>query len=78
VNLARAALALALATLAACNPADSDGGPEGATLGERRALDQAAEMIDQRRAPPDRAEEGDAEEAGAGPGEAEDGADGRE
>ena len=47
-------LALApLALLAACGPSDSDPGPGGVTVGEAKALDEAAEMLDQRRLPPE-------------------------
>jgi hypothetical protein len=42
-----------LTVLAACSPADNDPGPGGVTVGEARALDEAAEMIEQRRLPPD-------------------------
>lgn len=41
------------ALLAACGPSDSDPGPGGVTVGEARALDEAAEMIEQRRLPPE-------------------------
>ena len=37
--------------LAACGKADSDAGPGGVTVGEARALDQAAEMLDKQRLP---------------------------
>lgn len=47
----RALLALPL-LLAACGPADNEPGPGGVTVGEARALDEAAEMLDQRRLPP--------------------------
>lgn len=43
---------IALTMLAACGPSDSDPGPGGVTVGEARALDEAAEMIEQRRLPP--------------------------
>lgn len=45
-----AAVAGALA-LAACGQGDSTSGPGGVTAGEARALDEAAEMIEQRRLP---------------------------
>lgn len=46
-------LALApLVLLAACGPADTDPGPGGVTVGEAKALDEAAEMLEQRRLPP--------------------------
>ena len=44
---------LPLALLAACGPSDSDPGPGGVTVGEAKALDDAAEMLDQRRLPPE-------------------------
>ena len=48
----RTALALAgLLTLAACGKADNDPGPGGVTVGEAKALDEAAEMLEQRRTP---------------------------
>ncbi len=40
------------AILAACGPADNEPGPGGVTVGEARALDEAAEMIEQKRLPP--------------------------
>ena len=50
---AGAALAAAALLLAACGKSDADPGPGGVTVGEARALDQAAEMLDkQRLAPP--------------------------
>ena len=47
------ALVLALSTLAACGAADNDPGPGGVTVGEAKALDAAAAMLDARRAPED-------------------------
>lgn len=41
----------ALALMAGCGEADTDPGPGGVTVGEARALDQAAEMLDQQRLP---------------------------
>lgn len=38
--------------LAACGPAENDPGPGGVTVGEARALDEAAEMLDERQANP--------------------------
>ncbi len=46
-----ACLAPVLIVLASCGPADNDPGPGGVTVGEARALDEAAAMIDQRRLP---------------------------
>jgi hypothetical protein len=45
-----ASLALA-ALLAGCGPSDTDPGPGGVTVGEARALDEAAEMLDEQRLP---------------------------
>ena len=45
-------LALAL-LLAACGKSDDDPGPGGVTLGEARALDEAAEMVEGQRLPVD-------------------------
>ncbi|MDZ4308383.1 hypothetical protein [Allopontixanthobacter sp.] len=42
---------LILCVLTACGPADNDPGPGGVTVGEARALDEAAEMLEARRAP---------------------------
>jgi hypothetical protein len=44
--------ALALFCLAACGPRDTDPGPGGVSVGEARALDQAAAMLEQQRLPP--------------------------
>lgn len=44
------ALAL-LSALTACGPSDNDPGPGGVTVGEARALDEAAAMIDERQTP---------------------------
>lgn len=45
------ALALVSLAISACEPADNEPGPGGVTVGEARALDEAAEMIEQRRIP---------------------------
>lgn len=42
-----------LLLLAACGQSDTDPGPGGVTVGEAKALDEAAEMIEQRRLPPE-------------------------
>lgn len=42
---------LALALLSACEKADNEPGPGGVSMGEARALDEAAEMIEARRLP---------------------------
>ena len=39
------------ALLAGCGPNDTDPGPGGVTVGEARALDEAAEMLDEQRLP---------------------------
>ena len=40
-----------LLALCACGPAENDPAPGGVTVGEARALDEAAEMIEQGRLP---------------------------
>ena len=47
------ALASLTLALSACGKSDNDPGPGGVTVGEARALDEAAEMIEQRRLPPE-------------------------
>lgn len=42
---------MGLALLAACGKSDSDPGPGGVTVGEAKALDDAAEMIEKRALP---------------------------
>lgn len=58
---ARALLSVAAATLvlAACGGADEVSGPDGVTIGEARALEKAADMLDEQRllADPQSAEE---------------------
>ena len=39
--------------LAACGSGDNQPGPGGVTVGEARALDEAAEMVEERRPPPE-------------------------
>ena len=51
--------------LAACGPAQNDPGPGGVTVGEAKALDEAAEMLDERNAPPESIEKQKAEPAPA-------------
>ncbi len=46
---------LGLLSLAACGPAQNDPGPGGVTVGEAKALDEAAEMLDERNAPSEEA-----------------------
>lgn len=48
-----AALFVVLLALTACGKTDNDPGPGGVTVGEARALDEAAEMIEARRMPPE-------------------------
>ena len=43
----------ACALLCACGESDTDPGPGGVSVGEARALDEAAEMLDQQRLPAD-------------------------
>ena len=45
------ALALLAAALAGCGQSDTDPGPGGVTVGEAKALDEAAEMLDEQRLP---------------------------
>jgi hypothetical protein len=45
--------ALAIFGLAACGQKDTDAGPGGVSVGEARALDDAASMLDQQRLPPE-------------------------
>ena len=45
------ALLAACALLGSCGEAETDPGPGGVTVGEARALDEAAEMLDQQRLP---------------------------
>lgn len=43
--------------LAACGLSDSEAGPGEVTVGEARALDEAAEMLDEQRLPPPAADD---------------------
>lgn len=45
--------------LMACGPAENDPGPGGVTVGEAKALDEAAEMLDKRNALPETSEQSD-------------------
>ncbi len=47
----RGVVVAGLLALAACGPADNEPGPGGVTVGEAKALDEAAAMIDARRLP---------------------------
>lgn len=49
----RAFLAALPLILSSCGPAGNDPGPGGVTVDEAKALDDAAEMLDQRRLPED-------------------------
>ncbi len=49
----RLATLAALALLTACGKADNDQGPGGLTVGEAKALDEAAQMVDAKRLPPE-------------------------
>lgn len=46
-------LALCCLALAACGPGENDPGPGGVTVGEAKALDEAAAMLDAQRSPID-------------------------
>ena len=48
---ALAPVAAAALLIAGCGKKDSDPGPGGVTVGEARALDEAAEMLDKQRPP---------------------------
>lgn len=56
--------------VAACGKADNDPGPGGVTVGEARALDDAAAMLDSRRPPPDALEPSASQGSTEAPGEA--------
>ncbi len=47
--------ALAALVLAGCGKAENDAGPGGVSVGEAKALDEAAEMLDAQRLPPEAA-----------------------
>lgn len=49
--MALSAIGSALLLLAACGLSDSEPGPGEVTAGETRALDEAAEMLDEQRLP---------------------------
>ena len=48
---------IAIIALSACGPSQNDPGPGGVTVGEAKALDEAAEMLDKRNAPPEPVDE---------------------
>lgn len=54
-----AAVAFLAFAAASCGPADNDPGPGGVTVGEARALDEAAEMLEQQRLPDEALKQGD-------------------
>jgi hypothetical protein len=58
---------LAMLLLAGCGQQDNDPGPGGVTVGEARALDEAAEMLEQQRLPEDALAGGEAPPEGATP-----------
>ncbi len=51
--IALSACPLALLSIAGCGPADNEPGPGGVTVGEARALDEAAEMLEEQRFDPE-------------------------
>lgn len=53
--------AILLLLLVGCGPAVNDPGPGGVTVGEAQALDEAAEILDARNAPPKPATRGSSE-----------------
>ena len=48
----RFVISLGVIALASCGPAQNDPGPGGVTVGEAKALDDAAEMLDERNIEP--------------------------
>ncbi|HMT46401.1 MAG: hypothetical protein RL702_230 [Pseudomonadota bacterium] len=46
-------LVLSVLALSACGKADNEPGPGGVTAGEAKALDEAAQMIEEDRLPPE-------------------------
>lgn len=60
-------LGLAVLLLAGCGPSDTDPGPGGVTVGEARALDEAAEMLDEQQLPKEALPDTEAEAAEAEP-----------
>jgi hypothetical protein len=44
---------MSLTLLVGCGPAQNDPGPGGVTVGEAKALDEAAKMLDERNTPPE-------------------------
>jgi len=54
---------LLLPLIAACSAADTDPGPGGVTVGEARALDEAAKILEERRLPDEALRSGDAQKS---------------
>ena len=63
-------LPLALLALAACSKQDNAPGPGGVSLGEAKALDEAAEMVEGQRLPADQVQAPAAEAAAQSTGKA--------
>ncbi|UIP07495.1 hypothetical protein LY632_03605 [Erythrobacter sp. SDW2] len=59
-----ACAAVMLALLSACGPGENDPGPGGVTVGEAKALDEAAEMLEERKLPPEALDPSPQPEAG--------------
>lgn len=53
MRVIRLALLPCMALLAACGQGENDPGPGAVTMGEARALDEAAEMLEERRLSPE-------------------------
>ncbi|MEW9854993.1 hypothetical protein [Novosphingobium sp. M1R2S20] len=49
----RSFIGMAALLLVGCDKADNAPGPGGVTVGEARALDEAAQMLEERRTPPE-------------------------
>lgn len=60
-----AAFAFLAIAAGSCGPADNDPGPGGVTVGEARALDEAADMLEQQRLPDEALKPGTTEGGGA-------------
>ena len=60
---------VAALAVAGCGPGENDPGPGGVTVGEARALDDAAEMIEARRVPPEALPQAPSENQAARPAE---------
>jgi hypothetical protein len=55
-GMKRLSIAILALALTGCEKADNAPGPGGVTMGEARALDEAAQMLDARRPPPELAQ----------------------